>query len=48
MSAYHRLSQVGVDDDGGEGALAAVGCVTTMRRIIESCLGNKQLLKEIE
>lgn len=45
VNSYHRLSQVGVDDDGGESALAAVGCVTTIRRIIESCQNNKPLLQ---
>lgn len=33
-----------IEDDDGEGALAAVGCVTAIRRIMESVQSNKQLL----
>lgn len=36
VSAYTRLSQTNAEDDDGESALAAVGCVTAVRRIIDS------------
>lgn len=36
VNSYQRLSQVSADDDDGESALAAVGCVTAVRRILDS------------
>ena len=36
VGAYTRLSQVDAENDDGESALAAVGCVTAIRRIIDS------------
>ena len=37
-----------VEDDDGESALAAVGCVTALRRILDSCQKNKHLLVQME
>ena len=45
---YQRLIQVKVEEDGAESALAAVGCVTALRRILESASKNKDLLPKIE
>lgn len=36
------------DEDDGESALAAVGCVTAIRRILDSIQNNKELLDKIE
>ena len=36
------------DDDDGESALAAQGCVVTIRRIIDSVSKNAELIKKIE
>jgi hypothetical protein len=36
VSSYQRLVAVNADEDDGESALAAVGCVTAIRRIIDS------------
>jgi len=36
VQAFHRLAQTNVEDDDGESALAAVGCVTTIRRILHA------------
>ncbi len=36
VSAYQRLAQVSMDDDGGESVMAAVGCVQAITRIIGS------------
>jgi hypothetical protein len=36
VGAYTRLSKVTADEDDGESALAAVGCVTAIRRILDS------------
>jgi len=35
--SYQRLIQVNVEEDDGESALAAVGCVTAVRRILRLC-----------
>lgn len=48
VGAYKRLSQVNNDDDDGESALAAVGCVTAIRRILDSIQGNKELISRVE
>lgn len=45
---YTRLAKSDFDDDDGEGALAAVGCVTAIRRIIDSVKTNQPLIREIE
>ena len=37
-----------MEDDDGESALAAVGCVTAMRRILDSVKENKDLLLRIQ
>jgi hypothetical protein len=36
VNAYQRLIQVSVEEDDGESTLAAVGCVTAIRRILDS------------
>ena len=48
MNSYHRLVQTSPDDDDGECALAAQGCVVTIRRIIDSVSKNQELLGKIE
>lgn len=45
---YQRLIQVTVEEDDGESALAAVGCVTAIRRILDSIKDNKDLLIRIQ
>jgi importin-7 len=37
-----------VDEDDGETALAAMGCVTAIRRILNSAQDNKELLGRLE
>lgn len=44
VGSYQKLICTNVEDDDGEGALAAVGCVQTIRRILDSCQSNKDLL----
>jgi len=39
---------VQADDDDGESALAAVGCVTAIRRILDSVQNNKELMSKVE
>jgi hypothetical protein len=48
VRAYQRLIQVNVEEDDGESALAAVGCVTAIRRILDSVSENKELLGKLE
>lgn len=48
VTAYQRLIQVNVDEDDGESALAAVGCVTAIRRILDSVKENKEVLLRIQ
>lgn len=48
VTSYQRLIQVNVEDDDGESALAAVGCVTAIRRILDSVQENKGLLAQLE
>jgi len=38
------LITVNVEEDDGESALAAVGCVEAVRRVLDSCQNNKELL----
>jgi hypothetical protein len=40
VGSYQRLVSVNVDEDNGESALAAVGCITAIRRILEGCESN--------
>jgi hypothetical protein len=47
MKAYQRMVNVDEDDDG-ETALAAMGCVTAIRRILNSAQDNKELLGKLE
>lgn len=42
------MIQVNVEEDDGESALAAVGCVTAIRRILDSVHNNKEVLLKIE
>ena len=37
-----------MDEDNGESALAAVGCITAIRRILEGCESNPQLIQQME
>ena len=48
VSSYKRLVAVNADDDDGESALAAVGCVTAIRRILDSIHKDKDLLRQVE
>ena len=48
VQAYQRLIAVNVEDDDGESALAAVGCVTAIRRILDSVSANSNLLQKLE
>ena len=48
VESYKRLVKVNADDDDGESALAAVGCVTAIRRIIDSVQKNTELIAKIE
>ena len=48
VGSYQRLVSVNVDEDNGESALAAVGCVTAIRRILEGCENNSQLILQME
>jgi hypothetical protein len=47
IGAYHRMVNADVDEDDGETALAAMGCVTAIRRILNSAQDNKALLKSL-
>jgi hypothetical protein len=40
VSSYHRLVMTNPEDDDGESALAAQGCVVTVRRILDSISKN--------
>lgn len=40
VSSYHRLVMTSAEDDDGESALAAQGCVVTVRRILDSISKN--------
>lgn len=48
VASYQRLVQTNPEDDDGESALAAQGCVVTVRRIIDSVSKNAELLARIE
>lgn len=48
VSSYQRLVQTNPEDDDGEAALAAQGCVVTIRRIIDSVSKNNELIQKIE
>lgn len=48
MKAYQRMVSADVDEDDGETALAAMGCVTAIRRILNSAQDNKELLARLE
>ena len=48
VGSYKRLIHVTADEDDGESALAAVGCVTAVRRIIDSVQKNAELLQKVE
>jgi hypothetical protein len=42
------LIQFDVKEDGGESAIAAVGCMAALTRIIKSCKNNAELLARLE
>ena len=48
VDSYLRLIQIDAKDDGGESALAALGCVQAVTRIIKSCKNNSKMLQKIE
>jgi hypothetical protein len=49
VNAFHRLVHTNIeDDDDGESALAAQGCVVTVRRILDSISKNQELLGRVE
>ena len=44
VESYQRLISSSYDDDDGESVLAAVGCVTAIRRILDSVHNNGPLM----
>ncbi len=48
VASYHRLVHTNPDDDDGESALAAQGCMVTIGRIIDSVSKNAELIQKIE
>jgi len=48
VDSYQRLIQVNAIDDGGDSAMASMGCVTALGRIIRSCKSNKEILAKLE
>ena len=48
VAQYKRLIGVDPEDDDGESALAAVGVVTALRRIIDAVSKDKQILKALQ
>lgn len=48
MTQYQRLIQVDVDEDDGESALAAVGCVTAIRRLLDSVNKEPAMLIQLQ
>jgi hypothetical protein len=48
VDSYIRLIQIDAKDDGGESAMAALGCVQAVTRIIKSCKENSMMLQKIE
>lgn len=47
VTQYQRLIQVDVDEDDGESALAAVGCVTAIRRLLDSVNKEPNMLVQL-
>lgn len=48
VTQYQRLIQVDVDEDDGESALAAVGCVTAIRRLLDSVNKEPNMLLQLQ
>ena len=48
IKSYQRMVNADVDSDDGETALAAMGCVTAIRRILNSAKENKELMQRLE
>jgi hypothetical protein len=48
VDSYQKLILVDVKEDGGESAVAAVGCFTALTRIIRSCRSDAELLGRLE
>lgn len=48
VTQYQRLIQVDVEEDDGESALAAIGCVTAIRRLIDSVNKDPAMLEQIQ
>ena len=47
VGQYRRLIEV-EDDDDGESCLAAVGCVTALRRVLDAVKEQKELLLQLK
>jgi hypothetical protein len=48
VEQYKRLVKTDVEDDDGEAALAAVGCVTSIRRLLDSVKKQSDLIVQIQ
>lgn len=48
VDQYKRLIQVDMDDDDGESALAAVGVVTAIRRVLDACSKDREILLKLQ
>ena len=48
VTQYRRLIQVDMEEDDGESALAAVGCVTAIRRLLDSVNKNPGMIAQLE
>jgi hypothetical protein len=48
VDSFQKLIMIDVKEDGGESAIAAVGCFTALTRIIRSCRSDVELLSKIE
>ena len=48
VTSYQRLIGTSVEEDDGEGALAAVGCAETVKRVLEACKDKPTLLAQLE
>ena len=47
VAQYRRLIQIKVEDDDGEALLAASGCCSAARRLIDGCSKQKDLILQL-
>lgn len=47
VSQYQKLVQVDVDEDDGEAALAAAGCVQAIRRLVEAITKDADMIDKL-